>query len=86
MPTAKELKKTGEEFDFLFFVGSMGSYDNRSQKITQSFTRLLNRAGVKLATLGNEEKTPEIHRVALEMNFYSKSWQMQISKRLKSTM
>ena len=56
MPTAKELKKTGEEFDYLFFVGSMGSYDNRSQKITQSFTRLLNKAGVKVATLGNEEK------------------------------
>ena len=34
----------------------MGSYDNRSQKITQSFTRLLNKAGVKVAILGNEEK------------------------------
>jgi Fe-S oxidoreductase len=56
IPTAKELKKTGEEFDFLFFVGSMGSYDNRSQKITQSFTRLLNKAGLKVAILGNEEK------------------------------
>ncbi len=40
----------------LFFVGSMGSYDNRSQKITQSFARLLNMAGVKVAILGNEEK------------------------------
>ena len=34
----------------------MGSYDNRSQKITQSFARLLNQAGVKVAILGNEEK------------------------------
>ena len=49
MPTAKELKKTGEEFDYLFFVGSMGSFDNRSQKIAQSFTRLLNKAGVKVS-------------------------------------
>ena len=56
IPTAKELKKAGEEFDYLFFVGSMGSYDNRSQKLTQSFARLLNRAGVKVAILGNEEK------------------------------
>ena len=56
MPTVKELKKTGEEFEYLFFVGSMGSYDNRSQKITQSFTRLLNKAGVKVAILGNKEK------------------------------
>jgi Fe-S oxidoreductase len=54
--TTKELKKAGEEFDYLFFVGSMGSYDNRSQKLTLSFARLLHKAGVKIAILGNEEK------------------------------
>lgn len=56
IPTAKELKKAGEEFDYLFFVGSMGSYDNRSQKLTRTLVRLLNKAGVKAAILGNEEK------------------------------
>ncbi|WP_066251343.1 (Fe-S)-binding protein [Neobacillus drentensis] len=56
LPTVKELKKAGEEFEYLFFVGSMGSYDNRSQKIAQSFVRVINQAGVKLAILGNEEK------------------------------
>jgi Fe-S oxidoreductase len=56
VPTAKELKKAGEEFDYLFFVGSMGSYDNRSQKVAQSFARVMNLAGVKFAILGNEEK------------------------------
>ncbi|MDP4084263.1 MAG: heterodisulfide reductase-related iron-sulfur binding cluster [Bacillota bacterium] len=56
VPTAKELKKQGEEFDYLFFVGSMGSYDNRSQKVAQTFARVLNLAGVKFAILGNEEK------------------------------
>lgn len=56
VPTVKELKKAGEEFDILFFVGSMGSYDNRSQRIAQSFVRVMNEAGVKLAILGNEEK------------------------------
>ncbi len=56
VPTVKELKKAGEEFDILFFVGSMGSYDNRSQKIAQSFVQVMNKAGVKLAILGNEEK------------------------------
>ncbi|WP_071394658.1 (Fe-S)-binding protein [Bacillus tuaregi] len=56
VPTAKELKKAGEEFDYLFFVGSMGSYDNRSQKLTQSFVRVLKHAGIKFAILGNEEK------------------------------
>ncbi|MBM7095548.1 MULTISPECIES: (Fe-S)-binding protein [Alteribacter] len=55
-PTVKELKKAGEEFEYLFFVGSMGSYDNRSQKIAQSFAKVMNEAGVKFAILGNKEK------------------------------
>ncbi|WP_026695964.1 (Fe-S)-binding protein [Peribacillus kribbensis] len=56
IPTVKELKKAGEEFEYLFWVGSMGSYDNRSQKIALSFAKLLNEAGVKFAILGNKEK------------------------------
>ena len=36
IPTVKEVKKAGEEFEYLFWVGSMGSYDNRSQKIALS--------------------------------------------------
>lgn len=44
------------EFDILFFVGSMGSYDLRSRKITRSFVRLMNEANVNFAILGNEEK------------------------------
>ncbi|MFE5430326.1 (Fe-S)-binding protein [Peribacillus simplex] len=56
VPTVKELEKKGEEFEYLFFVGSMGSYDNRSQKIAQSLAKVLNKAGVKFAILGNKEK------------------------------
>ncbi|HJV17072.1 MAG TPA: heterodisulfide reductase-related iron-sulfur binding cluster, partial [Bacillales bacterium] len=56
VPTVKEMSKTGEEFEYLFWVGSMGSYDNRSQKIALSFAKLLNEAGVKFAILGNKEK------------------------------
>jgi Fe-S oxidoreductase len=56
VPTVKEMKKSGEEFEYLFWVGSMGSYDNRSQKIALSFARLLNEAGVTFAILGNKEK------------------------------
>ncbi|MFC5466479.1 heterodisulfide reductase-related iron-sulfur binding cluster [Lederbergia graminis] len=56
VPTVKELKKTGEEFEYLFWVGSMGAFDNRSQKIALSFARLLNEAGVTFAILGNKEK------------------------------
>lgn len=51
-PTVKE----NPDFEYLFFVGSMGSYDNRSMKVTQSFVRILNEAGVNFAILGNEEK------------------------------
>lgn len=56
VPTVKEMKKAGEEFEYLFWVGAMGSYDNRSQKIALSFAKLLNEAGVKFAILGNKEK------------------------------
>lgn len=56
VPTVKELKKSGEEFEYLYWVGSMGSFDARSQKIALSFARLMNEAGVKFAILGNKEK------------------------------
>ncbi|USK68477.1 (Fe-S)-binding protein [Peribacillus asahii] len=56
VPTVKEMEKSGEEFEYLFFVGSMGSYDNRNQKIAQSFARVMNAAGISFAILGNKEK------------------------------
>jgi len=52
VPTVKE----NPEFEYLFFVGSMGSYDLRSRKISKSFVRLLTEANVNFAILGNEEK------------------------------
>ena len=56
VPTVKEVEKSEQEFEYLFFVGSMGSYDNRSQKIAQSFAHVMNVAGIKFAILGNKEK------------------------------
>lgn len=56
IPTVKELSKRGENFEYLFWIGSMGSYDNRSQKIARSFARLMNEAGVSFAILGNKER------------------------------
>ncbi|MCP3033186.1 (Fe-S)-binding protein [Halobacillus sp. A1] len=56
IPTVKDLKKSGEEFDYLFWVSSMGSYDNRSQKIAMAFAKLMNEAGIKFAILGNKEQ------------------------------
>lgn len=52
VPTVKDQP----EFEYLFFVGSMGSYDLRSRKISRAFARLLNESGVSFAILGNEEK------------------------------
>lgn len=86
IPTVKEMKKEGKEFEYLFWVGSMGSYDNRSQKIAISFAKLLNHAGVSFAILGNKEKIQETRRAASEMNFYSKSWLRRISLNLKKIM
>jgi Fe-S oxidoreductase len=45
-----------EDFEYLFWVGSMGSFDLRSQKITHAFVKLMHEAGIKFAILGNEEK------------------------------
>lgn len=71
IPTVKEANKSGEGFEYLFWVGSMGSFDSRSQKIALAFARLMNEAGVKFAILGNKEKnsgdTP--HRLGNEFLF-----------------
>jgi Fe-S oxidoreductase len=52
VPTVKDT----DEFEYLFWVGSMGSYDNRSIKITHAFVKLMHQAGISFAILGNEEK------------------------------
>src|SRR5699024_9068614 len=55
IPRVKELKKEDKEFDYLFWVSSMGSYDSRSQKIALAFAILMNKAGVNFAILGDKE-------------------------------
>lgn len=52
LPTVQD----SPEFDMLLFVGSMGSYDRRTQKVMRSLVRLLKEAGVNAAVLGNEER------------------------------
>ncbi|HEU5141021.1 MAG TPA: (Fe-S)-binding protein [Bacillales bacterium] len=56
VPTVKELKKEDKDFEYLFWVGSMASYDNRSQKIAMSLAKVMNEAGISFAILGNKEK------------------------------
>lgn len=52
IPTVKET----DDFEYLLFVGSMGSFDNRSKRIMQALVKILNKANIKIATLGNEER------------------------------
>lgn len=43
-------------FEYLFWVGCAGSYDNRAQKTVAAFTKILDEAKVSYAVLGQKEK------------------------------
>lgn len=45
----------GKEFEYLFFVGCAGAFDDRQKKVSKSLVKILKAAGVKFAILGNEE-------------------------------
>ncbi|MBX2986034.1 MAG: (Fe-S)-binding protein [Bacteroidia bacterium] len=45
----------GETPEILFWVGCAGSFDQRAQRVTKAFAKILDYAGVKFAVLGNEE-------------------------------
>ena len=55
IPTMAELRERGERPDILFWVGCMGSFDDRAKKVTVAFARILKAAGVRFAILGQEE-------------------------------
>lgn len=55
IPTMAELAERGERADVLFWVGCMGSFDDRAKKVTVSFARILQAANVRFAILGQEE-------------------------------
>ena len=42
-------------FEILYWVGCAGAFDLRGQKISRAFTKILNRANVNFAILGNRE-------------------------------
>ncbi len=42
--------------EILFWVGCAGSFDQRYQKVTQSFAKIMQKAGVDFRILGTEEK------------------------------
>lgn len=55
IPTVAELTARGETPDILFWVGCMGSYDERAQRITRDICKILAHVGLKYAILGSEE-------------------------------
>ncbi len=50
VPTAE----AGEEYEVLYWVGCAGSYDQRAQKITRAFCKIMQKAGVKFAVMQEE--------------------------------
>ncbi|MDX2438100.1 MAG: (Fe-S)-binding protein [Acidobacteriota bacterium] len=52
VPLASE---AGGDFEYLFFVGSPGSYDDHGKKVSRALVKILQAAGVKIAILGPEE-------------------------------
>jgi Fe-S oxidoreductase len=55
VPTMAELTERGDRPEFLFWVGCMGSFDDRAKKITIAFARILKASGIRFAILGQEE-------------------------------
>ncbi|HYC51126.1 MAG TPA: (Fe-S)-binding protein [Gemmatimonadaceae bacterium] len=55
IPTMAELHAKGERPDVLFWVGCMGSFDDRARKITVAFARIMQACGIRFAILGQEE-------------------------------
>jgi Fe-S oxidoreductase len=55
IPTMAEVVERGERPDILFWVGCMGSFDDRAKKITVAFARILKACKIDFAILGQEE-------------------------------
>ncbi len=47
--------ESASSFEYLFWVGCAGSFDNRAQKTVKAFSEILDAAGVTYAVLGNAE-------------------------------
>jgi Fe-S oxidoreductase len=56
IPMMAELAERGETAEILYFVGCMGSFDDRARKTTVAFAKIMQAAGVNFAILGREEK------------------------------
>lgn len=55
VPTMAAMIAQGQSPDILFWVGCAGAFDQRYQKVTQAFIRILHHVGINYAVLGPEE-------------------------------
>ncbi len=55
VPTVSELAAEGKTPEVLFWVGCAGSFDQRAQRVTIAFTKILNELHINFAVLGTEE-------------------------------
>lgn len=55
IPIMAELQAEGKKAEILFWVGCAGSFDQRAQRVTVAFAKILHAAGVSFAILGQEE-------------------------------
>lgn len=55
VPTMAALMAEGKKPEVLFWVGCAGSFDDRAQRVTQAFAKILLEAEVDFGILGNEE-------------------------------
>ncbi len=56
IPTMAEMAERNERPEVLYWVGCMGSFDDRAKKTAVAFAKILKAAGVRFAILGQEEK------------------------------
>jgi Fe-S oxidoreductase len=55
VPTAASLKEAATDFEYLFFVGCAGSFDDRQKKVSRALIKILKSAKVSFCILGEEE-------------------------------
>ncbi|MCS6819788.1 MAG: (Fe-S)-binding protein [Chitinophagales bacterium] len=53
--TMAEYAAEGVQPDILFWVGCAGAFDQRAQKVTRAFVKILDKLNIKFAVLGTEE-------------------------------
>ena len=55
VPLAASMKEANQGFEYLFFVGCAGSFDERQKKVSRALIKILKAAKVSFCILGEEE-------------------------------